>query len=76
MMTGTNSGANSLTTLLGIMSGPKTVLVFKVDRDVRTSLNDTRRSGGTGWMVGSEYFRTSKPSVNKGNARPKLNLHL
>lgn len=63
MITEANSVANSLTTLLGIMSGPTTVLVFKLDRDDRTSLNYTRRSGGTGWMVGSEYFRASKPSV-------------
>ena len=46
------------------MSGPIALPVFKLDRDAWTFLTVARRSGGTVWMVGSEYCNwPERPSV-------------
>ena len=75
MITGANSGANTLRTLLGIMSGPIALLVFKLDRDVHTMFPVSHGQPSSGTLTSKRGLKFSSPWAIYRRLTENMNDH-
>ena len=75
MITGANSGANTLRTLLGIMSGPIALLVFKLDRDVHTMFPVSHGQPSSGTFISKRFLKFSSPWAIYRRLTENMNDH-